>query len=156
MQYSLENLARLPNSRKIVRDLPESAGIYIFFRGNLPVYIGKAINLKNRLGSYYSTSLAPKTTRMLSEADGLSFIKVTSELDSLLLEAKLVHDLKPQYNSALKDDKHPLYIRITKEKYPRVLTARKIQREEPNLAFYGPFPSSTTVRSVLRMLRRIF
>jgi excinuclease ABC subunit C len=62
----------------------------------------------------------------------------------------------PHYNIAAKDDKHPLYIRITKEEYPRIVTARKISENEKNLAFYGPFPSSRSVYSVLRMLRRIF
>jgi excinuclease ABC subunit C len=61
----------------------------------------------------------------------------------------------PKYNSASKDDKHPLYIKITKEKYPRVITVRK-NDDIPTLSLFGPFPSSTSVYSVLRMLRRIF
>ena len=100
--------------------------------------------------------LMGKTAKMVSEATGLSYIRVDSELESLLLEARLIRKYMPHYNVAAKDDKNPLYIRITKEKYPRVITARKISESEKNLAFYGPFPSSTSVRSVLRMLRRIF
>ncbi len=156
MKSQILKLTRQAATRKSVKSIPDTPGVYIFFKEDTPIYIGKAINLKQRLFSYFSTNLSPKTAKMVSEAHELSFIKVVSELDALLLEANLVHDLKPQYNATLKDDKHPLYIRITKEKYPRILTARKIEAGEPNIAFYGPFPSSSSVRSVLRMLRRIF
>jgi excinuclease ABC subunit C len=61
-----------------------------------------------------------------------------------------------RYNVEAKDDKHPLYIRLTKEELPRIITARKISEKERNLAFYGPFPSSKSVYTVLRMLRKIF
>lgn len=156
MEKTIQKLTRIKVSRKGLDELPEEAGVYFFFAQGTPIYIGKAINLKARLSSYFTTRLAPKTAKMISEAQELTFIKVESELDALLLEAKLIHDLQPHYNAALKDDKHPLYIRITKEKYPRVITARKIEESDPNLAFYGPFPSSWSVRSVLKMLRRIF
>lgn len=94
---------------------------------------------------------------MISDAQELSFIQVGSELEALLLEARLIRSYMPKYNIISKDDKHPLYIQITKEKYPRVITVRKIDLEsEPSLANYGPFPSSKNVRSVLKMIRRIF
>lgn len=136
--------------------LPESPGVYVFFQESTPIYIGKAINLKRRVGSYFDLHLEPKTAKMISSADSLSYIRVTSELEALLLEAKLIRKYMPQYNIAAKDDKHPLYIRITKESYPRVITARKIGLQEKNISFYGPFPSSANVRTVLKMIRRIF
>ncbi|MBI4153690.1 GIY-YIG nuclease family protein, partial [Candidatus Woesebacteria bacterium] len=139
-----------------LKQIPESPGVYIFLKNDTPTYIGKAVNLKGRLRSYFSLNLARKTQKMIKEAEHLSFIKVNSELESLLLEARLIQKYKPKYNWASKDDKHPLYIRITKESYPRVVTARKIEVRDANLAFFGPFPSSKTVGSVLRMLRRIF
>ena len=138
------------------RKIPESPGVYIFWQDSTPIYVGKAINLKNRLRSYFLVNLAPKTSRMMDGAGELSFIRVNSELESLLLEARLIRKYQPRYNSAAKDDKHPLYIRITKEEYPRVITARKIEAKSRNLAFFGPFPSSSSVRSVLNLLRRIF
>src|SRR3989304_6257073 len=122
--------------------IPETPGVYVFWLKSKPLYIGKAINLKNRVKSYFSFSLAPKTKRMIEEAEEISYIKVTSEIEALLLEAKLIRKFQPRYNSAAKDDKHPLYIQITKEEYPRVVTARKIAAKEPSLAFYGPFPST--------------
>lgn len=144
-------------SKQHIKDSPENAGIYVFLDKNkLPIYIGKAKNLKRRLASYLSKDLALKTSAMISDAKYFSFIKVTSEIESLLLEAKLVHSYLPKYNSQLKDDKHPLYIRITKEVFPRVLTARKADLVNSKDHYFGPFPSSTNVKSVLKMLRRIF
>jgi excinuclease ABC subunit C len=96
-----------------------------------------------------------KTKKMVQEANYLSFTITASELEALLLEARMVRKLNTRYNTLLKDDKHPLYIKITKEAYPRVLTARKIE-EKGNIAFFGPFPSSIHVKRVLKMLRKIF
>jgi excinuclease ABC subunit C len=136
--------------------LPQEPGIYIFKNKNEPIYIGKAVNLKNRLKSYLTVDLLPKTKKMIGEAQEVAFIKVTSELEALLLEASLVKRYQPKYNILLKDDKNPLYIRITKEEYPRVLTARKLSEKETNLAFFGPFPNARIVKSVLKMIRKSF
>jgi excinuclease ABC subunit C len=163
MQYSLNSLKKIRVSKKTFALLPQNSGVYIYWQKRNPIYIGKALNLKNRLESYLSGNLAVKTRTMIESASNLSYIKVGSELEALLLEAFLINKYQPKYNFIAKDDKHPLYIRITKERYPRVLTARKIDakflpgdRQIPNLAFFGPFPSSKTVYSVLRMLRRYF
>jgi excinuclease ABC subunit C len=156
MPNLLEDIKKIPLREDRPLPLPESAGIYLFLKKDAPIYVGKAINLKRRVSSYFDLKLDPKTSRMIKEAEKFSFIQVESELSALLLEAKLIHRYLPKYNIVAKDDKHPLYIRITKEKYPRVITARKIAQKEPNLAFYGPFPSSKNVYSVLRMIRRIF
>ncbi len=86
---------------------------------------------------------------MISRAEELNFIKVTSELEALLLEAKLINENKPKYNSVLKDDKSPLYITITKDDFPRVITSRKD-------GDFGPFPNSKTVNLVLKIIRKIF
>lgn len=134
---------------KQLRKLPEDPGVYFFWQKGTPIYIGKAKNLKNRVGSYFSQNLIAKTKAMVEEADSLTFIKVESELESLLLEANLIRKNQPKYNSVSKDDKHPLYITITKDEFPRIITTRQT-------GTYGPFPSSSTVRSVLKMIRRIF
>lgn len=155
MQYSLNHLKRVPISKESFSSLPQNAGIYIYWQNSIPIYIGKAINLKNRLESYLANTLETKTQAMIDSAKNLSYIKVGRELEALLLEAYLINKYQPKYNFIAKDDKHPLYIRITKETYPRVLTARKIDAKFPNLAFFGPFPSSKTVFSVLKMIRKI-
>jgi excinuclease ABC subunit C len=154
MQKLLEGLPKILTRQ--VKELPETAGIYIFFKGKTPIYIGKAINLKRRVSSYFDLDLEPKTAKMIAEAANISFIQVNSELEALLLEAKLIKTYMPRYNIVSKDDKHPLYIQITREKFPRIITARRISGNERNIAFYGPFPSSKNVYTVLKMLRHIF
>ncbi|MGD8744232.1 MAG: GIY-YIG nuclease family protein [Candidatus Woesebacteria bacterium] len=140
-----------------VNKAPITPGSYIFWsKKTKPLYVGKAINLKSRLKSYLSTTLGIKTKRLISKTSYFSYIKVNSELEALLLEASLIKKLKPPYNISAKDDKKPLYIQITDEKYPRVLTVRKEKRYKRSKLFIGPFPSSTNVRGVLKTLRKIF
>lgn len=143
--------------------LPETAGVYIYYCGKKVIYVGKAKNLKNRILSYFNLHLEAKTENMIKSATSIKFIKVESELESLLLEAKLIKKYMPQYNIISKDDKHPLYIVITKEKFPRILCVRKPDSAFPRIAMhsildsiYGPFPSTQNVHSVLKMIRRIF
>ncbi|MFA6074188.1 MAG: GIY-YIG nuclease family protein [Candidatus Woesearchaeota archaeon] len=136
-------------STKAFVKLPEVPGVYTFWKKNLPIYIGKAVNLKSRLNSYLALNLGVKTSQMMSEANSVTYIQVTSDLEALLLESSLIKRCKPKYNIVLKDDKHALYIVITKEKFPRVLTSRKFGN-------YGPFPNSTNVKTILKMLRKIF
>lgn len=151
----INQLIKIPKTRRNLKNIPEAPGIYVFWKELEPIYIGKAKNLKNRLSSYFNLQLENKTARMVRVAQNFSIIQVTSELESLLLEAKLIRTYKPKFNIAAKDDKHPLYIKITKEKYPRVITVRKIEIKD-YLAYFGPFPNSTTVRGVLKLLRRTF
>ena len=92
---------------------------------------------------------------MVNEAKSISFIQVTSELEALLLEAKLIKLFQPKYNFIAKDDKHALYIKITNYKYPTIKPVRKNDSED-SLATFGPFPSSQKVYSVLRFLRKNF
>lgn len=163
MQDLVENLTKIPlrdlrlDRRALSKLLPDGAGIYVFFKSSTPIYIGKAINLKRRVISYFDLDLEPKTEKMVTEATGLAYMRVTSELESLLLEAKLIRGYMPHYNIISKDDKHPLYIVITNEEFPRVLSVRKLIANDKSLkASFGPFPSSTNVKSVLRLLRRVF
>jgi len=157
MQKLLEKLPKINIRHKAPKDLPQTPGIYVFFKSLKPIYIGKAVNLKRRILSYFDLELEPKTARMIAEADFVSYIRVTNELEALLLEARLIREYMPRYNIVAKDDKHPLYIAITDENFPRVLAVRKLTANSYNLkASFGPFPSSSSVHSVLRMLRGIF
>lgn len=140
-----------------IKDLPRLPGVYLF-RGKTrkAIYIGKAANLAQRIKYYFQTSskLEPKIKKMVAETTSLEYIPVESEFESLLLEAKLIKEKKPKYNTKWKDDKSFLYILITDEEYPRVLAARKSQGLEGT--YIGPFPSAVTVRRVLKFLRFIF
>jgi len=155
LEVTLARTPRIRLSKSEIKKIPEAPGVYIFLKEKRAVYIGKAISLKHRILSYFSIHIGPKTRRMLQEADSLTYIKVSSELEALLVEAELIRHEQPQYNTASKDDKHPLYIKITKEEYPRVITARKADVRVGAKAFFGPFPSTNNVRSVLKMLRTV-
>ena len=152
----MKNLRKIKLEARVYKRLPQEPGIYVFWRKGTPLYVGKAINLRSRVCSYFAADLLPKTSRMLASANFISYIPVTSELEALLLEARMVKLFKPHYNSALKDDKSPLYIKVTDDYYPAVLTARVDQLKKGTKASYGPFPSSNNVRFVLKNLRRIF
>jgi excinuclease ABC subunit C len=144
-------------SKKIFLKLPEVPGVYTFWKNDTPIYIGKSVNIKSRLNSYLDLNLSVKTAQMVSEADKVTFIEVTSDLESLLLEADQVRRFKPKYNILLKDDKHALYIVITKEEFPRILAVRKLLTISSSfLVAYGPFPNSTNVKMILKMIRKVF
>lgn len=143
--------------KRYFKELDNVVGVYIFFDKNKkPLYVGKSRNLKARLLSYKAKGLIGKTKTLIEQTKYFSYLEVNSEIESLLLEASLVKKIMPKYNIELKDDKSPLYIRITSEKYPRVLTARKSQLDKHDEFYIGPFTSSETVKSILRMVRKIF
>ncbi len=149
------------------KNLPQSPGVYIFknSKGEV-IYIGKAKNLKARVGSYFQKSLVKgsKTESLVEKVADLDVIEVISEIEALVLEAHLIQKHKPHYNIALKDDKSFLYIEIRNEKVtkngrevilPTLRASRKSDLKKDS-KHYGPFPSSTATRFVLRSLRRYF
>lgn len=143
-------------NKKNTLSLPETPGVYIFCDENKkPLYVGKSVSLKNRVNSYFIYDLGSKTAKLMSHVKFFSFIKVRSEIEALLLEAKLVRKFNTQYNIELKDDKNPLYIKITSDEYPRILTSRRITEDETNILTIGPFPSSSSVTYVLRSIRKV-
>lgn len=147
-----------PLSIDLIKQAPPSPGIYIFRDQNLvPIYVGMSKSLKNRLNSYFAKTLENKTKRMMFEAKYLSWIRVCSEFEALLLEAKLVRAHMPVYNVELKDDKTPLYITITKDPYPRVITLRQSELNKFKLKWeFGPFVDGRSTKKVLRLVRKIF
>jgi excinuclease ABC subunit C len=139
--------------------LPLEPGIYKYFdaAGEL-IYVGKAVNLKNRVKSYFSGPQSPKTQVLVSNIVRLETIVVQSEVDALILEANLIKEHRPRYNIILKDDKSYLYIKITVyEDFPRVSTCRQTDMYlDPKATYFGPYPSSSIVKQTLRYLRRVF
>lgn len=126
--------------------------------GNV-LYVGKAKKLKNRIASYKQLKQLPgRLKRMVKVATELQFEILDSELEALLVEAELIKTHQPPYNIALKDDKSPLYVIITDEPFPRVLTIRKPQFEQISVGgtLIGPFPSGSRVKEILRIVRPIF
>ncbi|MEK7581214.1 MAG: excinuclease ABC subunit UvrC [Patescibacteria group bacterium] len=137
--------------------LPKNPGIYKFYdnAGKL-LYVGKSVSIKKRVASYFAKAdLGPKTNKLVKQIDHVEYIKVFSEFEALLLESDLIRTYKPFYNIQAKDDKSPLYIKITKGEIPRVETTRK-QNAQRGDYLKGPFPSALNTRDVLRVIRRIF
>lgn len=133
--------------------LPHSPGVYIFKdKAGKVLYIGKAIDLRSRVASY-KHSASPKTQILYRKTDKTETIVVESELEALIGEANLIKKYLPPFNVRLMDDKDYLYIAITKEDFPKVITARKSDLPD---RFWGPFPSSRTVQTTLKSLRRVF
>lgn len=142
----------------LYRSLPDEPGVYQFLdaRGKV-LYVGKAKNLKSRVTSYFAKSakLFGKTALLVPQVKEIKTILVESEIEALLLEANLIKKLSPKYNINLKDGKAYPLIRITKKsEYPAVLTARR--SDDKKSIYFGPYPNSSAVRSVLRLLRGIF
>ncbi len=138
--------------------MPQKPGVYLFLgNGDEILYVGKAKQLKNRVSSYFTQKhlLAPKTKLLVEQIKKIKIIIVESEFESLLLEANLIKKYSPKYNIRLVDGKAYPMIRITKRyPFPAVLTARKMDDEKS--IYFGPFPSSTSMHTVIRILRRIF
>ncbi len=140
--------------------IPHRPGIYIFKdKSGSVLYVGKAIDLFHRVSSYFSAShMSSGNTRvavLVDQIKSLETIIVESDLEALILEANLIKKFLPRFNVRLTDDKDYLYIKITKENFPRIITARKKDLKGA-LKYFGPFPSSTTVKKTLKTLRRVF
>jgi excinuclease ABC subunit C len=141
------------------RLLSTAPGIYLFLdkRGKI-LYVGKAKNLKKRVSSYFlkNIELGTKTSVLVSQIAQIKTIIVNSEIEAFLLENSYIKKYKPKYNIKLTDDKAYLMIRITvKDKYPKVLTARR--PDDKNSIYFGPFPNASfALRTVLRTIRKIF
>ncbi|MBI2019942.1 GIY-YIG nuclease family protein [Candidatus Daviesbacteria bacterium] len=138
-------------------NIPHRSGVYIFKDNRQSViYVGKAIDLYHRVASYFGNHSGDvKLTNLVSNISSVETIIVEYELEALILEANLIKKYLPPFNVSLKDDKDYLYIGITKEDFPKVITLRKQDLKRVK-KFFGPFPSARTVRDTLKLLRRVF
>lgn len=138
-------------------DLPHKPGVYLYQdKAGRVIYVGKAVDLFHRVNSYFSGRPHDlKTTQLVQNISQIETIVVESELEALILEANLIKKFRPLYNLRLTDDKDYLYIVITEEEYPRILTARKKDLKVVK-KWFGPYPSAKTVKETLKKLRRIF
>jgi len=145
-------------NKKFYQNLPNNPGVYLFRdKDNRVLYVGKALNLKKRVRNYFDKQ--PKEERikkLLFKAEKIDFIEISSEIEALLLEARLIKQHRPKYNVRLKDDKRYLYVGLTKELYPQIKLIRQPESESSLLAWYGPFPTAASIKEILRLLRRVF
>lgn len=138
-----------------IKKLPKDPGVYIYRNDKKRIiYVGKAINLKNRVTSYFRGDHDPKTVELVKNIVDLEWIVAGSEIEALLLEAELIKRYKPHYNIDWKDDKNYCYIKITKEDYPRIFVVRQVVDDKAD--YLGPYIDAAAVRTSLKVLRRTF
>jgi len=144
--------------REKIREFPTTPGVYLMkdARGRV-IYVGKAVNLRSRAGSYFTQAAAldRRTADLVREIHDVDFIPADSEVDALLMEARLVKDIQPAFNQELKDDKTFPYLEVTlREDFPRVEFTRKPRTRGAKL--YGPFTSAKKLRGAIAALQKIF
>lgn len=140
-----------------VRALPKAPGVYLFrgARGEV-LYVGKAASLRDRVRSYFQSekSLPYKVRRLRREIADLEVIVTGSVAEALILEDALIKKHRPPFNVKLRDDKRYPYLKITRERFPRVQVVRR--REEDGARYFGPYTSSRAMRRALKLAHRLF
>ena len=145
-------------AEKVRTKFPDTPGVYLFQdQSGRVLYIGKAKNLRARAGSYFLKAAAEdmRTRLLVREAYDIDFMPAESEVDALLMEARLIKDIQPKFNKELRDDKSFPYLQITThEDFPRVEITREPRTSGVKL--YGPFTSAGTLNGALQALQRVF
>ncbi len=137
-----------------VKNLSEGPGVYRFLnKNNEIIYIGKAKNLKKRVSSYFSTGRLQsyRIRHMVDNICDIQYTVTNNEIEALLLENNLIKNYQPRYNILLKDGKTYPYICIKNERFPRVFSTR--QKWDDGSRYYGPYPSVSTLKSILTLIR---
>ena len=159
-----------------IKNAPKFPGIYIFYKGAKPLYVGKAVNLKNRLASYLKENGDSKNVFLQKEADRLVLRRLSSGIKALIVESQLIKKLRPVYNVLMADDKSYFYVMFThstssgqaREKFPRIFITHKVLKASAKggsasggksykltADLIGPFTDGQSLKIVLRALRRI-
>ena len=146
------------NIAEELKKLPASPGVYIMHDAKDGIiYVGKAINLRNRVKQYFQSSRnkGVKIERMVPQIARFEYIVTDSEVEALVLECNLIKEHRPKYNTMLKDDKSYPFVRVTvSEAFPRVLLARRMQKN--NDKYFGPYPSGLAVKDVIELVRKLY
>lgn len=146
---------RIEHIKTIIAAMPTTPGVYQYFNeeGTI-IYVGKAKNLKRRVNSYFNkTHDSVKTNILVNKIYDLRYICVNTEADALLLENNLIKQYQPRYNILLKDGKTYPWLCITREEFPRVFKTRNVLR---GADYYGPYPSTYTLDTLLSLIREIY
>ena len=142
-------------SKDQINALPQAIGLYLFKRGNEFIYIGKSLNIRERVYNHFErAAFDAKEFAIIEKSDHIEHIICSTELHALVLESELIQKYRPPYNVIWKDDKSYLYIKIPlKDPFPRVSLVRK---ENDNTSkYFGPFSSTRDVRFLLQSIRKV-
>jgi len=142
------------NKNNLYSKIPSTPGVYVMknLAGKV-IYVGKAVNLKRRVSSYFLRPHDARIEALVLEIKKIDYIETDSALEALILESKLIKKYGPKYNIRDKDDKSFLYVQITKEDFPRVLLVRG--KELGVGTYFGPFTSANSIRAGLNIIRKI-
>ena len=143
--------------RKYILNLPNKPGVYKYYDSESKIlYVGKAKDLKKRVSSYFTKQQYDnhKTKVLVSKIQKIEFVIVDSEYDALLLENSLIKDFQPRYNINLKDDKSYPFIKITKERFPRVLSTRNPVKD--GSLYFGPYSSLNTMYLMMELIKQMY
>ena len=143
---------------RLLDELPTEPGVYIMRDADGQViYVGKAVNLRNRVRSYFRSSgqRSPKVAQLAAKVHDIDYIVTGSELEALVLECNLIKEHRPRYNVRLRDDKTYPFIRVTvNEAFPRTFLTRRVVKDGSR--YFGPYTDVAAARETLRLLARVF
>ncbi len=146
------------NFEEELKKLPAKPGVYIMRdAGDGILYVGKAVNLHNRVRSYFRENIGrgPMIDKMVTLIARFEYIVTDSELEALVLENNLIKEHSPKYNTLLKDDKTYPYIKVTMgEEFPRILFSRQMKKDKSR--YYGPYTSAAAVKDTIELLNKLF
>lgn len=143
------------NKQAFLKGLTPLPGVYQMLDSQQTIlYVGKAKNLKKRISSYFRSDVSPKTQALMKQVEDIRVIITHTENEALILEYNLIKQYRPKYNILFRDDKSYPYIRLTKDKYPRLEFYRGA-RGLPG-TYFGPYPSSLAVRDTLNLMQKVF
>lgn len=144
--------------RALLNNLPTNSGVYLMKNSdNKIIYVGKAVNLKNRVRQYFQSqrNMSPKVRAMVSHIEEFEYIITDSEMEALILENNLIKEYKPPYNILLRDDKTYPYIKITLGEYfPRVVKTRRVIGDGSK--YFGPYSNAFIVNDIVEMIHKVF
>lgn len=149
----------MKNIKKQLKNIPSRTGVYLFFYNKTPIYIGKAINLKSRVNSYFQKSykLSLRIKQMTELVTKVDYKLMDSEIEALIFEAELIKKYQPKYNIKSKDNKSYLYLAIDmKEDFPGIYFIRQGDLGKKGFRYFGPYTSAENLKQALRFLRKIF
>lgn len=146
------------NIEEELKKLPKEPGVYIMRDDkDVILYVGKAVNLHNRVRSYFRENIGrgPMIDKMVSLIARFEYIVTDSELEALVLENNLIKENSPKYNTLLKDDKTYPYIKVTVgEEYPRILFSRVMKKDKSK--YFGPYTSAAAVKDTIELLNKLY